>query len=69
MVASYIQNLATLSTVAALCISSHSILMHLINFHQHSLQVLILRILIMIPVRIRIVLNGIGVRDCNMDVN
>ena len=54
MVGGFIQNLATLSTISALCISGHSIIMHLINFHQPAFQVPIMRILIMIPVRLRI---------------
>lgn len=47
---SYIEDLATLSTVAALTISGYQIIMHLINYNKPSLQLLILRILIMIPV-------------------
>jgi len=46
----YIYYLATWSMVSALLISGFSIFMHLENFQKPSFQVLILRILIMIPV-------------------
>ena len=46
----YIYYLATWSMVSALLISGYSIFMHLKNFQKPSFQVLILRILIMIPV-------------------
>ena len=46
----YTFHLATWSTLSALLISGFSIFMHLRNFHKPSFQVLILRILIMIPV-------------------
>ncbi len=51
MAAEYIENLASLSTIAALLISGHQIYMHLTNYKLPGIQLFILRILFMIPVR------------------
>ena len=44
------EDLASLSTFTALVVSGYSIVMHLRNYNMPSHQILILRILIMIPV-------------------
>ena len=46
----FVDTLAWISTVAALLISGHSIVMHLKHYHNPSQQLLVLRILMMIPV-------------------